>query len=111
MRRHLDTSQRALIAARFATMPHGGDRKSSQEPISALDLSVLEAADLLNVGKSSVKDARTVLASGDPETIEAVERGDVSNGTNSSISETAETAPTHPASGAKHPASPGRGPH
>lgn len=71
--RHLDTSQRAMIGAKIATIPHGGDRKSKdQEPKSALD--IVSAAALVNVGKESVKDARTVLSKGSAETIAKVER-------------------------------------
>jgi hypothetical protein len=40
-------------------MEHGGDRSGNQEPNSAL--AIAEAALQLNVGKESVKDARTVL--------------------------------------------------
>ena len=76
MRRHLDESQRGLIAARMAQLPHGGDRKSDQRTNSSLD--VAGAAELLKVGTSTVKDARTVLASGDAETIAAVEQGKLS---------------------------------
>jgi len=36
-------STRAMIAALFAQMPHGGDRKGDQKRKSALDLSVDEA--------------------------------------------------------------------
>jgi len=76
MRRHLDESQRGLIAARMAQLPHGGDRKSDQRTNSSLD--VAGAAELLNVSPSTVKDARTVLASGDAATIAAVEQGKLS---------------------------------
>ena len=76
MRRHLDESQRGIIAARMAQVPHGGDRKSDQRTNSSLD--VAEAAELLNVGTSTVSDARTVLASGDAKTIAAVEQGKLS---------------------------------
>jgi hypothetical protein len=41
-------------------------------------LSQEQAAGLLNVGVASVERARTVIDSGDPNLIEAVERGDVS---------------------------------
>src|SRR3954452_14850649 len=60
----------------MAQLPHGGDRKSDQRTNSSLDIA--EAAKLLNVGTSTVKDARTVLASGDAETIAAVEQGKLS---------------------------------
>ena len=70
--RHLDESQRAMVAARLATLPHGGDRSKS----SIDDLTTQAgASDLLNVGKSSVERARVVLNAGTPELIEAVEQG------------------------------------
>lgn len=76
MRRHLDTSQRAMIAGRFATMAHGTNQHTGGERNSAL--LVDEAAALVNVGKDAVKDARVVLASGDAAVIADVEAGKVS---------------------------------
>lgn len=80
MRRHLDTSERSMIAGKFANMPHGGDRKSGKDQgaNSPLDQSVAEAAALLNVSERSVKDARAVLAADDRELIAQVESGQVS---------------------------------
>jgi ParB-like chromosome segregation protein Spo0J len=75
-RRHLDASQRALIAARLATIAHGGDRRSEQ----AANLPVptqAEAAERLNVSERSVRDAVKVRDHGAPELVAAVERGDV----------------------------------
>jgi ParB-like chromosome segregation protein Spo0J len=73
-RRHLNTSQRALVAAKLATFTHGGDR--SKAPIGGL--TDAEVAKLLNVGERSVERARQVLAKGDPSLIEAVEQGQTS---------------------------------
>jgi N6-adenosine-specific RNA methylase IME4 len=73
-RRHLDESQRAMVAARLATLGHGGDR--SKSPIG--DLTQAKAAELLNVGKRSVERAADVRESGARELVRAVERGDVS---------------------------------
>src|SRR5262245_47592367 len=50
-RRHLDESQRAMVAADLANFSHGGDR--SKSPIG--DLTQADAAKLLNVGKRSVE--------------------------------------------------------
>ena len=79
-RRHLDESQRAMIAARLANLAHGGDRTKS--PIGDLlvdapiaPVSQADAAELLNVGKRSVERAREVLDEGAPELVSAVERG------------------------------------
>lgn len=76
MRRHLDTSQIALVAARFATLPHGSNQHGKGERKSALLIN--EAAELFNISKDSVKDARVVIAEGSPETIAAVEAGEMS---------------------------------
>ncbi len=53
-----------MIAVLFAQMPNGGDRKFDQKRKSATDLSTDAAAELLNVGKDVVKDARVVLNTG-----------------------------------------------
>lgn len=74
-RRHLDESQRALAAAKIATLQHGGDR--SKSPIGDLKTQA-EAATILNVGKRSVERAREVLNEGAPELVRAVEAGRVS---------------------------------
>jgi protein gp37/ParB-like chromosome segregation protein Spo0J len=78
-RRHLTESQRALVAGRIANLNHGGDRKSrdvkNQSPNS--DFEINEAATLLHVGRSSVLDARVVLASAAPDLVRAVERGEI----------------------------------
>ena len=73
-RRHLDESQRAMVAAKLATFGHGGDR--SKSPIG--DLTQAKAADLLNVGKRSVERAAEVRDHGAPELVRAVEQGAVS---------------------------------
>jgi N6-adenosine-specific RNA methylase IME4 len=75
-RRHLDESQRALAAARIATLPrganqHAGEAASREAPSQA------GAAALLSVDRSSVQRARKVLAKAEPELVKAVERGQV----------------------------------
>ncbi|SHE67176.1 N6-adenosine-specific RNA methylase IME4 [Kaistia soli DSM 19436] len=72
-RRHLDASQRALVAARLATMRPG--RPSEKAEISAI--SQREAAEVMKVDRASVQSARAVLDHGASELIEAVERGDI----------------------------------
>jgi len=71
VRRHLDTSQRAMIAGRFATLAHG--HHPDRERKSAIS-SIEDAAELLNVGK----DARVVLADASRETIARVQAGELS---------------------------------
>ena len=73
-RRHLSESQRAMVAAKLANMPRGGDRKteSKDQLISRFD-----AAEMLSVSVPSVMRARAVQSTGAPELVAAVERGDV----------------------------------
>lgn len=75
VRRHLDTSERAMVAGKFANMPaHRPDASTRAN----LPTSVEEAATLLNVSERSVKDARAVLATEDKDLIAQVESGQVS---------------------------------
>ena len=76
-RRHLNESQRAMVAAKLATLRHGGDRKSDQAANLPLETQA-KAALLLNVGERSVRAAAKVRAEGAPELVHAVERGAVS---------------------------------
>lgn len=74
-RRHLDESQRAMAAARIATLQDG--QKKSAAPIGAPHTQS-EAGDLLNVGRRSVQRARDVLDQGEATLVKAVEQGKVS---------------------------------
>jgi N6-adenosine-specific RNA methylase IME4 len=70
-RRHLDESQRAMVAARVANLGEGRPKKTgSIDPVSQGD-----ASGLLNVSTPSVKRARVVLEKGAPELIAAVDQG------------------------------------
>jgi ParB-like chromosome segregation protein Spo0J len=73
-RRHLDESQRAIVAARIATLKQGA--RTDLASIEAM--SQADAAELLNVSRSGVQRAREVLDHGAPELQRAVERGAVS---------------------------------
>lgn len=85
-RRHLDESQRAMVAARIATLEHGGDRKTDQVANWRLDLvTQREAADLLHVGKRSVERARHVLTNGTSALVSRVETGEVAVSTAAEI--------------------------
>lgn len=76
-RRHLDASQRAMIAAELANHRHGGDRRSDQAATLPL-VSQGEAARLMNVSARSVRDAAKVKNDGGSELVIAVKKGDVS---------------------------------
>jgi N6-adenosine-specific RNA methylase IME4/ParB-like chromosome segregation protein Spo0J len=70
-RRHLSESQRAMVAAKLATLKLG-DNQHSEGP------SIEEASRLLNVGHASVERAKAVQRAGAPELAQAVERGAIS---------------------------------
>lgn len=76
--RHLDTSQRAMVAARLANLKHGQRADySAESQICDSARTQADAAEILNVGKRSVEHARAVLDDGIPELVEAVESGDI----------------------------------
>jgi N6-adenosine-specific RNA methylase IME4/ParB-like chromosome segregation protein Spo0J len=72
-RRHLSESQRAMVAAKLATLKRGDNQHS---PVG--ETSQARAAQLLNVGKRSVERAAEVRDHGAAKLVQAVERGDVS---------------------------------
>jgi len=72
-RRHLDESQRAMVAARMANMP--SHRPSESRSIDLLSQS--QAAEVVNVSVPSLKRAKVVLDKGTPELIGAVEQGEI----------------------------------
>lgn len=74
-RRHLNESQRGMVAAKLAKMPRGGDRTGHH---SANLHSASDTAELLNVSERTVKSAKKVSQKGVPELVNAVERGDLS---------------------------------
>jgi N6-adenosine-specific RNA methylase IME4 len=85
-RRHLNESQRAMVAARIANMARGRPMENSSiEPITQD-----AAADLLNVGRESVKRARKVQDEGVPELADAVISGKVSVSAAAAIAEVSE---------------------
>lgn len=75
-RRHLNASQRSMIAARLANLPVGANQHSKEggpkEPPS-----IEEAAKRMNVGISSVKRAKKIQDKGSAEVIAAVESGEL----------------------------------
>jgi N6-adenosine-specific RNA methylase IME4 len=73
-RRHLDESQRAMVAAKLATLKDGQRQvgKFADVPTQG------EAAVLLNVSERTIRHAREVRDYGAPELVHAVERGEIS---------------------------------
>lgn len=71
-RRHLNESQRAVVAAKIANMKEGG-----QTAAQICAVSQTEAADQLNVSRRSVQSAKKVLNEGVEELVEAVEAGEI----------------------------------
>ena len=72
-RRHLTTSDRAMIAAKLATLKQG-ERQTAQ----MVSLRIGEAAEHLKISPNSVKRARKLLARGTPELIARVQSNDLS---------------------------------
>jgi N6-adenosine-specific RNA methylase IME4 len=78
-RRHLDESQRAVVAAKIANLKLGDNQHRKEgPPIGGGSVSAADAAKMLNVGKRSVERAKQVIDDGTAELQQAVERGDVS---------------------------------
>jgi hypothetical protein len=73
-RRHLDESQRAMVAARLATLQDGQRQVGRLAHVPTQE----QAGELLNVSERSIKRARTVLNHGTNELRQAVDRGEVS---------------------------------
>lgn len=75
-RRHLNETQRAMVAAKLANMRQGNFSKAANLPVSPVSQS--HAAEMLNVSERTVRSAREVLDEGAPELVEAVQHGRVS---------------------------------
>jgi hypothetical protein len=77
-RRHLTTSQRAMVAAKVATLGEGRPSKNTPQNCG---VSTKQAAETLHVGTRTVECAKTVLKHGSPEIVRAVELGELRVGT------------------------------
>lgn len=73
-RRHLNESQRAMVAAKIAQWGVGDNQHTGSANLPTQS----EAADMLNVSGRSVRSGRVVQQQGAPELVDAVERGEVS---------------------------------
>lgn len=74
-RRHLNETQRAMIAGRMANMEEGRPKKTTE--ISVVSISGKKAASVMNVSDDLVSFAKTVIKHGTPEEIKAVEAGKI----------------------------------
>lgn len=74
-RRHLNESQRAMVAARIATLRLGANRLATSDDAQICAPSQTEAGERLNVARRSVQSARAVLDNAEPELIRVVDRG------------------------------------
>lgn len=76
-RRHLNDSQRSIIAARLATFKFGENQyRKEGVPIETPSVTMPEAAKLLSVSRSNVSRAKQILKRGTPEEIAAIEAGE-----------------------------------
>jgi N6-adenosine-specific RNA methylase IME4 len=74
-RRHLNESQRAVVAGRLATMKSG--ERTDLVSIGTRSISIEQAADMLNVGRATVARVKAVERDA-PELISAIENGTIS---------------------------------
>lgn len=76
-RRHLNESQRAVVASKLTTMKHGGDRKNQAANLP-LDnrVSQSKAAEMLNVGDRTIRTVKAVERQA-PELIQEIESGNL----------------------------------
>ena len=76
----LDESQRAMVAAELANLPHGTNRYT-RDIDASIEASIYqsEAAEMLNVSRGSVQRAAAILKDGVPELAKAVKQGKVAD--------------------------------
>jgi ParB-like chromosome segregation protein Spo0J len=88
-RRHLNDSQRAMIAARLANLPDGVRQDRARGASIEAPTSQAEAAQRLKVSRASVQRATNVLNKGASEVVAAVDRGLLPVSTASTLTELA----------------------
>jgi N6-adenosine-specific RNA methylase IME4 len=83
-RRHLNESQRAMVAAKLANLGEGRPAQKTSAPLLVEDTAQIcavsqeAAAEMLNVSRRTVQNAKRVADDAAPELMQAVERGSVS---------------------------------
>jgi hypothetical protein len=75
-RRHLNESQRAMMAAKIATMRQG-ERTDVAPSANSQKVSQAKAAEMVNISVRTLADAKKVQAEAQPEVIRAVEAGHI----------------------------------
>lgn len=80
-RRHLSPPQLAMVAARMANV-HLGDNQHKREGVGipTPSISLARAAEIMNVSRDTVSNAKRVLEEGTPEEIAAADRGEIGVG-------------------------------
>lgn len=73
-RRHLNETQRAMVAARLTNVKNGWNYRQKEGG----EIPLARAAELLNVNRSTVVYAKKVLSEGSPEEIQACDNGEAS---------------------------------
>lgn len=76
-RRHLNESQRGMVAAKLATMQQGS-RTDIKHRANLHEVSAAKAGEMLSVSERTVKTAKSVQEKGAPELVSAVETGKIS---------------------------------
>ena len=74
-RRHLDESQKAMVAAKLAKLKHGDNQHTKED--GPIGLSIKDASKMVNCSERSTKRAKKVIAEGANEVQQAVERGEL----------------------------------
>lgn len=82
-RRHLNESQRAMVAARIANLPPGRPGKAANLP----GIAQAEAAERLQISERSVRDAKKVQEEGSPFLVTAVDGGRIAVSTAATLTE------------------------
>lgn len=83
-RRHLNESQRGMVAAKLANMRRGGDRPSANDSnfesanLPNGNVSQPQAAEMLNVSERTVRSAKKVIDYAIPEITQKVDSGEMS---------------------------------
>lgn len=77
-RRHLDETQRGVVGAKIADLPHGSNRHNLESPIGGSRKPTrAEVAKMLNVGHGTIDRAKQAIKNGIPELVSMMEGGEV----------------------------------